>query len=165
MNVVKLMSIDPACHQAHETLADAARDMWDCDCGCIPVVDNEQRVIGMITDRDICMAALFKGRPIQEISIGDVMSRVAITCRSDDTIQEAERIMREARVRRLPVTDETDRLIGVISLNDIALEAESERSSRTPQVTLNDVALTLSAVCHQRATSNGSLARFEDLTP
>jgi CBS domain-containing protein len=164
MNVVKLMSIDPACHQAHESLADAARDMWDCDCGCIPVVDDDQRVIGMITDRDICMAALFKGRPIQEISIGNVMSRVVITCRSDDTIQQAERTMREARVRRLPVTDETGRLVGVISLNDIALEAESERSSRTPQVTLDDVALTLSAVCHQRGT-NGEIVRLADLPP
>lgn len=164
MNVVKLMSIDPTCHRANASLADAARDMWDCDCGCIPVVDDEQRVIGMITDRDICMAALFKGRPIQEISIGDVMSRVVITCRSDDTVQQAERIMREARVRRLPVTDETGRLVGLISLNDIAREAASERSSRTPQITLNDVALTLSAVCHQRGAGNG-LARFEDLTP
>jgi CBS domain-containing protein len=110
------------------------------------------------------MAALFKGRPIQEISIGNVMSRVVITCRSDDTIQQAERTMREARVRRLPVTDETGRLVGVISLNDIALEAESERSSRTPQVTLDDVALTLSAVCHQRGT-NGEIVRLADLPP
>lgn len=164
MTVVKLMSIDPASHRAHETLADAARDMWDCDCGCIPIVDDDQRVIGMITDRDICMAALFQGRPIQQISIGEVMSRVAITCRSDDSIQQAETMMREARVRRLPVTDDTGRLIGVISLNDIALEAESERSSRTPQVTLNDVALTLSAVCHQR-NPNGDIVRFADLAP
>src|SRR5262245_45543628 len=121
MNVVKLMSIDPACRFARDTLADAARDMWDCDCGCIPVVNEEQHVIGMITDRDIGMAALFKGRPIHEISIGDVMSGVVISCRSDDTIDRAEAIMRDARVRRLPVTDETGRLVGVISLNDIAL--------------------------------------------
>ncbi|HTM44570.1 MAG TPA: CBS domain-containing protein [Polyangiaceae bacterium] len=162
MNVLKLMSIDPACRRPEDSLADAAVDMWDCDCGCIPIVDNEQRVTGMITDRDICMAALFKGRPIQQISIGEAMSRVPITCHPDDTIQQAERIMREARVRRLPVTDDGGRLIGLISLNDIALEAANERSSHTPQIALNDVALTLSAVCRQRGSDG--LTRAEELT-
>jgi CBS-domain-containing membrane protein len=65
-------------------------------------------------------------------------------------VQHAERVMQEAKVRRLPVTDEAQRVIGVISLNDIALEAEVERSSRTPEILLNDVALTLSAVSQPR---------------
>ena len=82
----------------------------------------------------------------------DIMSAQIFTCRPDDTVQTAERVMRRAQVRRLPVTNASNRLVGILSLNDIAREAEREQRISSPEVGLEDVALTLSAVGNQHST-------------
>ena len=73
----------------------------------------------MLTDRDICMAAYTQGKPLHDISIATAMSPQLFSCKGDDSIEEAEAIMRRYQVRRLPVTDFSGRLVGVLSLNDI----------------------------------------------
>jgi CBS domain-containing protein len=133
------------------SLADAARVMWEYDCGCVPVVDASGRVTGMVTDRDICMSAYFRGAALREISIGDAMSRDVLSVRPGDSIQSAEALMRHVQVRRLPVADGDGRLLGILSLNDLAIAAERrQRSTRAPEIDLREVALTLSAVSRQR---------------
>ena len=154
MKAEKLMSSAVKSCSPEQSLAVAARLMWDGDCGCIPVADAEERVIGIITDRDICMAAYFRGAALNDIACRDAMSRDVLSCRPDDTIDAAAAVMKKAQVRRLPVTDSSGRLVGILSLNDIAREAARGDSSLSPEVGLDDVALTLSAVGKQHRAAS-----------
>lgn len=104
-------------------LAGAAQIMWDTDCGAVPVVDDQQRLCGIITDRDICMAAYTKGAPLTAVRVGEVMTRHVHTCRLDDTLARAATLMAEGQVRRLPVLDADGRPVGIVSLADIACNA------------------------------------------
>jgi CBS domain-containing protein len=123
--------------------------MWDNDCGCLPVVggNGSTEVVGMITDRDICMCGLFEGRPLGDLKVVTAMSRGVLRCRASDPVENAERIMREARVRRLPVIDDTGMLVGMITLADLAREAARERAAEAPEVTDSQVEHTLAAIC------------------
>ena len=144
------MSKDARACSPDESLASAARVMWKMDCGCVPVVDDDRRVVGVVTDRDVCMAAFFRDAPLADIAIRDAMSRQVMTCTAEDTVRDAEDAMCSGRVRRLPVVDVAGRLVGVLSLNDIAREAEREQAIASPDVCLHEVALTLSAVGQPR---------------
>jgi CBS domain-containing protein len=108
-----------ACH-ARDSLERAAQLLWEHDCGCLPVVDTDGRVLAMITDRDICMAAYTRGRPLGEMYVKDSMSRSLVSCRPDDALAQAARRMSEHGIRRLAVTDEAGRLEGILSVNDLA---------------------------------------------
>lgn len=103
-----------------DTLNGAAQIMWENDCGCVPVIDEGSRVIGVLTDRDICMAAYTQGATPSGIPVSSAMSRELFACRPSDDLSSAQQIMREHRVRRLPVTDAEAKLIGIVSLTDIA---------------------------------------------
>lgn len=109
-----------------DSLATAAQLMWDHDCGCVPVLNEHGRVVGMLTDRDICMAAFFRGAPIAGIQVSAVTSGQLFDCTSDDDLSAAERIMREKKVRRLPVLNEEGRLVGLLSSSDLARRADEE---------------------------------------
>jgi CBS domain-containing protein len=146
MKVEKLMSKDVKSCSPSQSLGDAARLMWERDCGCVPIQEGD-RVIGMITDRDIAMAAYFKAKQIQEIPIAEAMSRELATCRPEDTLESAAEAMKRAQVRRLPVTDASGRLVGILSLNDMARALGQNRSARDG---LGKIALTLGAVGEQR---------------
>jgi len=111
-----------------DNLATAAQLMWDHDCGCVPVLSEDARVVGMLTDRDICMAAFFQGVPISGIKVSAVMSRQLFDCTSDDDLSAAERIMRDKKVRRLPVLNKEGRLVGLLSLSDVARYADDEHA-------------------------------------
>lgn len=149
MKVSDLMQKDVKSCSIHDTLNAAARQMWENDCGCVPVLDENSRVVSMVTDRDVCMAACFHNRPLSEIRIPDAMSNKIFSCRRDDAIETAEKTMRENQIRRLPVIDDGGRLFGILSLSDIALEAERERRSRrgSQEVKSEEVAVTLAAIC------------------
>ena len=105
MRVQDLMTKNVSCVRSSESLSAAARLMWDCDCGSLPVIDEASRVVGMITDRDICMAAYFQGVPLCSIRVADIMSRDPCTVAAETGLTDAERLMRERQVRRLPVVD------------------------------------------------------------
>lgn len=107
------------CKQA-DSMSVAAQIMSDVDCGSVPVVDAAGRVIGMITDRDICMAAYRLARPLAEIPVSSASSGEVITVREDDTLHTAERRMHTGQVRRLPVVDPEGRPIGILSISDLA---------------------------------------------
>jgi CBS-domain-containing membrane protein len=145
MKVDEVMTHDAVSCRSSESLAQAAQLMWDNDCGCVPVVDDEERVIGMVTDRDVCMAALHSGKPLHETPIGDVMAKRPATVRPDDGIDDAQDVMCEKRVRRLPVTDVAGRLVGVLSLHDLARSAVTDRRWFSG-VKMRDVAKTFAEV-------------------
>src|SRR5262245_43797649 len=106
MRVSDVMSRNVASVRATDSVAQAARLMWECDCGTVPVLDDGERVIAMITDRDICMAALMQDRRPSDIAVSDAMSRALHVCRAADDISMAEQLMRANQIRRLPVVDE-----------------------------------------------------------
>lgn len=110
------------CH-ATERLSDAARSMWESDCGAIIVVDDAGRAIGMITDRDICMCALLQGKPLDALRVSVAASRRLASVRPSDSIELAEAIMQTQCVRRLPVLDENGKPIGMLTANDLVREA------------------------------------------
>lgn len=114
--------------EAYESLSAAAQKMWEADVGSVPVLDDKQRVVGMLTDRDICMAAYTQGVPLRQIIAAEVMSRTLVTCGPDDSVARVEDLMRTHQIRRLPVVNRERHLIGIVSMNDIAREvARSER--------------------------------------
>jgi len=108
----------------NDTLDRAAKLMWDHDCGAIAVTRGDDgRLVGMITDRDICMAAFTQGLRLDQILINAAMAHEPVAARPDASIDELERMMADNQIRRVPVVDERGAPIGMISLADLALES------------------------------------------
>ncbi len=151
MKVKELMTTDIKCCPDYCTLNTAAQIMWDHDIGCVPVVDHTGRVIGMLTDRDVCMGAFLQGTPLTGATVTSAMSKRVFSCSGDDDIGAAERLMKEKQVHRLPVIDSDGRPVGLISLNDIAREGAREAAARSArQVSDADIVQTLATVCAPR---------------
>jgi len=123
MNASQLMTKAVRSCSPDDTLQRAAQLMWEGDCGAVPVVDAEDRVVGMITDRDVTMAAYTQGRALCEIPVASAMANQVHGVRENDSIDLVETLMRRARVRRVPVLDGGGRLQGIISMNDLARHA------------------------------------------
>jgi CBS domain-containing protein len=149
MRVDQLMTKQVISCGPDECLDRAAQLMWDNDCGCLPVctIDGSNRVVGVVTDRDICMSALFQGKPLRDLRVSNAMARVLKTCRSGDSLAEAQKSMSEARIRRLPVVDDRGSLVGMIALADLAQEAAREHSVGKSDVAEAAVGDTLAAIC------------------
>lgn len=150
MKVEQLMTRTVRACRASDSLNEAARIMWENDCGCVPVVDEEGHVIGIITDRDICMAAYIRGLPLWALQVDGAMAHDVHTCRPGDTLAAAERMMRAKQLHRLPVVDEAGVLVGLLSLRDLAVEAAREHGRRRAEVSADEVAETLGAVSQPR---------------
>lgn len=103
----------------------AAQIMWEGDCGVVPVTESDGSLVGVITDRDVCMAAYTQGQPLAAVPIDAAMARTVFACSPDDTVHQALHLMREHRVRRMPVVDEAGRLVGVVTLADLARHVDS----------------------------------------
>jgi CBS domain-containing protein len=143
MNVSQLMTMNAVTCRPEEPLHRAAQIMWDNDCGCVPVVDDSNKIQGMITDRDVCMAALMEGKSLSEIRIANAMSRAIYACSPDDDVEKAAELMRVRQVRRIPVIDPQGQVVGVVSLGDLAraLSGRAADGVSTPTVarTLYDI--------------------------
>ncbi len=151
MKVKDLMAIEVKSCATYNTLNTAAQAMWDNDIGCVPVVDNDRRVVGMLTDRDICMAAYIQGVPLTGSLVTSAMSKQVFSCAPDDDIASAEKLMREKQVRRLAIIDAQGRLAGIISLNDIAREGERETElKKTREVSDAEIARVMASVSTPR---------------
>ncbi len=147
-----------------ETLSAAAHHLWEGDCGIVPVVDDARRLVGVITDRDICMAALFRGRPLGEIRVADAMARQLLTVSPGSEVRAALELMRTYQVRRLPVVDEDGALLGLLSLADLARTwAEGDPDGRR-ELRADDVAHCLAGICRGRQTAPRTVMVVE-ITP
>jgi CBS domain-containing protein len=134
-------------------LALAARLLWEHDCGVLPVVDNNLKVIGVITDRDICVAAGTRPQAMANLKVGEVLSGKLYTCRPDDDIKGVLEIMKKAQVRRLPVTEGDGLLHGILSISDVALCASKPTNAVQPVITYEDIVETYNAICEPRAVA------------
>ncbi len=158
MKVDELMAKDVKTCGPRATLNVAAQIMWETDCGSVPVVGDGGEVVGMVTDRDICMAAYTRGAPLWNITVESAMSKEVHLCHPGDTVATAEEIMRRCQVRRLPVVDQSGHLVGLLSLADIARQAERERRRKKKSVTAAEVLDDLAAICEPRAHSGMAAA-------
>lgn len=133
--VEEIMAVDIATCRSDETLGAVARRMDRTGVPCTPVLEagSGRRVVAMLTDRDICMAAVSRGRPLDELSVGLAMSPALRSCWPDDSLEATTAIMRAYGVRRLPVVDSSCDLMGLITLGDLA------RSSLANDISLEDI--------------------------
>lgn len=146
MKVKEVMTGQPAAVWITDSLASAAMSMWENDCGILPIIKDGRKVVGMITDRDICMATAIRNRPESTISVEEVMSGDVYSVAPNDDVHKALEVMRDHRVRRLPVLDKAGDLKGIVSMNDIVLRAE-EANGKKPPLTFHDVVKTYKAIC------------------
>ena len=146
MKVKEVMTGQPAAVWITDSLASAAVSMWENDCGILPILKDGRKVVGIITDRDICMATAIRNRPESTISVEEVMSGNVYSVTPNDDIHKALELMREHKVRRLPVLNKLGELKGIVSMNDIVLKAE-EANGKKPPLTYHDVVYTYKAIC------------------
>lgn len=143
MKVQEIMTTAPEVCRPDTNLAAAVERMWAADCGILPVTDEAMRPIGVVTDRDICIALGTRNRAASAIGVESVMRQAVETCRVDDDVTRALERMKEGRVRRLPVVDALGRLAGILSLNDIILATGSGSKAIKPAAVLE----TFKAIC------------------
>jgi CBS domain-containing protein len=148
MRVQDLMSHPAITCDVNDDLNVPAKLMWDHDCGVILVVRGDGKLEGVITDRDICMAAYTQGRSLDQILVNSVMAQHVVSAHPDQKLGQVERMMAEHQVRRIPVVDEDNRPVGVLSLNDLALESVEPDTQMKDGV--SKVAHMLAAVCRPR---------------
>jgi CBS domain-containing protein len=121
-----IMTSGVECVQVNETLADAARKMRDLDVGALPICGEDNRLKGMLTDRDIVVKGIAEGRDPASTTAGALAGGEVVTIGADDSVEDALQVMKEHEVRRLPVIDGRD-LVGMISLQDIARNVSDDR--------------------------------------
>jgi CBS domain-containing protein len=148
MKVQDIMTANVEACGPESDLAAAAMIMWKRDCGSVPVVDGARKVVGMITDRDICMAVATRNRLATEIKVGEVISGRVYACAPDDRVQDALETMQSAQLRRLPVVDDDGVLHGILSINDVVLHAKRGQSKK--HVSHRDAMETLKVLSEHR---------------
>lgn len=130
MNVKEVMSVNVRTCGPDTPLPEVARIMQEGDCGALPVIDsaNGSRVIGMITDRDITVRLVARGRNPLDLTAAACMSSPVASIKPEDSLTIACRVMEDRKVRRLPVIDDAGRCVGIISQADIARHAPEART-------------------------------------
>lgn len=146
MKVQDIMTTDVRVCGPQATLAAAALIMWDNDCGTVPVVNDAGTCVGMITDRDICMAVATQNRLASELTVGAVSAGKVVACRQDADVRTALEQMRREQLRRLPVLDGDGRLVGILSIADVLRHTKKGESKKGKHVAHKDVIRTLKAL-------------------
>lgn len=144
MKVKEVMTPDAKAIWITESLASAAKEMWENDCGVLPII-KDRKVVGIITDRDICMATAMRDRNPSHISVEEVMNATVYAADPDEEVEQALQTMREHRIRRLPVLNLEGELQGILSMNDIVLKAKS--NGKQAPIDYADVVKTYQAIC------------------
>jgi CBS domain-containing protein len=128
MKIRDLMTANPTCAEPETTVEEIATLMKEEDIGCVPVMDEEGAVAGVITDRDIVLRCIAEGKDAAECHAEDVMSPQSVTIGPDADSREAARLMAERQIRRLPVVEQ-GKLVGMLSLGDVAVKENDDRLS------------------------------------
>ena len=139
MRAKDIMTKNPECCRRDDTARQAAQVMRDRDCGCLPIVDDAGRVVGIVTDRDLAVRGIASGKD-PDTKLNDLMTPVAACCGPDDDLRDVEKKMAELQVRRIPIVDGGGRCVGIVSQADIAL------ASRGSAVTDSEIALVIEQI-------------------
>jgi CBS domain-containing protein len=141
MKVKEIMTAGPKSCGPDTTLAAAANLMWEGDCGILPVVDDGA-LVGVVTDRDMYIALATKNARASQVRVGAVATTKVASCAPEDDVHAALAIMKQARVRRLPVVGFGETVLGILSMNDILLAAGADKG-----VSSEDVVDALQGIC------------------
>lgn len=155
MKIAELMTAPVRTCTVNDSLNAAANVMWEHDCGIVPVLDAGGKLVGVVTDRDICMAAFFHGARLSELPVREVMARDLHTVRPEASLHDGLELMRAMQVRRVPVVDGEGALAGILSLADVA------RARGRGELRDDDVSEAFSAVTQSRRAADASLLVVE----
>lgn len=136
MRIDQLMRKPAITCRHSENLQAVAQRMWEQDCGVLPVVDDAGKMVGIVTDRDVCMAAYTQNKTLSAIPVTTAMAKAVFSMSPGASIEAAEQLMGEKQVHRLPVADADGKPLGVISMNDIARYAAGTRTPAAQEVAL-----------------------------
>lgn len=150
MHAKDIMSQPAVTCPVNSTLDHAARLMWEFDCGIIPVVGDDGRLVGVVTDRDACMAAYTQGRLLSDIPVTVAMARNAIACHLGDSVATLESLMKAHQIHRIPILDDDNRVIGLVSMNDLARLASRAHRSGVDRQLVETMAAICQPRCHTR---------------
>ncbi|MDQ3666765.1 MAG: CBS domain-containing protein [Acidobacteriota bacterium] len=157
MKVKEIMTVDPKACTTTTNLAEAASFMWDYDCGMLPVLAEQGTVVGLITDRDICIGGATKNRNLSNIAVEEIMTGKVYSCAPEDDVRTALETMQERKVRRLPVVAPDGTLHGILSISDITLNATETTGKKIPEISFGDLVQTYKAICaHALPAEQGS---------
>jgi CBS domain-containing protein len=133
MKINEVMSPNPVCCLPSDSARGVARMMCDQNVGSIPVVMDQEshRLVGMITDRDLCCSVIADGLDPKVTAIEKFMTLNPVTCRDAENIENCERLMQEHQIRRIPIVDRDERVIGIVAQADLALKEMPDRVSKT----------------------------------
>lgn len=131
MKAQDIMARDPRCVTPRTSIQEAARLMKSEDVGALPVVesDSSRTLVGIITDRDITIRAVASGRDISTVTVSDVMSKGTTTAKASDSVDDVMKVMGREQVRRIPIVDERNELVGIVSQADVVRKASSDTKS------------------------------------
>ena len=124
MKVNEIMTASAVTCRLETNLAEAVQLMWERNVGILPVVDQEGKLVGIVTDRDICIALGTRNRLAGELLVGEVAMQKVFTCKPEEDVHEALQTMSAKQVRRLPVVNEKGVPVGILSMDDLVLHSE-----------------------------------------
>lgn len=150
MNVREVMVDRLTSCKPNTNLATVAGLMWENDCGVLPVLDDSGKVVGMITDRDTCIAVATRHQLASDILVSEVMSSPVYACHPDDDIQHALNTMQEGNVLRLPVINDDGDLEGILSVYGIVLHAGNDNGKKNQVLSAERVVSTLKGISEHR---------------
>ena len=154
MQVEEVMTKDASFCNPGTNAAAAAEIMWNRNCGILPVLEDSGRLVGMVTDRDLFIALGTQNRNASDLPVGEIMHREPSACAPEDDVRNALKTMAKQRVYRLPVLDNSGALRGILSMDDVILQAKSE----TDGIFKDDVIRTLKAICEHRQAAQSKQA-------
>ncbi|HEX7705418.1 MAG TPA: CBS domain-containing protein [Thermoanaerobaculia bacterium] len=127
-NIRDLMTPSPECVSDQDSVRDAARIMKNEDTGVVPVVDGSRKIIGLITDRDIVVRGLAEGRDLENLRVNEIMTKQVRSVKEDASLDEVMTLMSQSDIRRVPVVNGKDEIVGIVSIGDIANKTDDRKS-------------------------------------
>jgi CBS domain-containing protein len=147
MKVKEVMVAPPVCCSRDTNLGIAADIMWRENCGILPITNSDDGITGVVTDRDMFIALATRNRLAGDLTVGEVTSGRVFSCKPDDDIHTALAMMAKHAVRRLPVVNNLNQVVGMLSMDDIAREAQM---GDRPELSCNDVVHYFRGTCEPR---------------
>lgn len=147
MKVKDIMTTEIQCCDRNSSLDKIATQMWEHNCGAIPVVDENSKPVGMVTDRDIAMCCTINHKAPWELQASTILgNRNIYSCSQDTNITSAMNLMKDNKIRRLPVTNKNGKLVGLLSIDDVISQSQNNKQAKelsyeTTMKTLKAVAL------------------------
>lgn len=126
MQVCEVMTPDVKCARPNDTIADAAEKMRELNVGALPVCGDDGKLAGMVTDRDITIRATAEAADPHDVCVGDVMTSGIVYCFEDEPLARAVQLMEEQQIRRVAVLNRDKKLVGIVSLGDVAVKSRDE---------------------------------------